>query len=151
MLNKFEFIGNLTRDVVLRHSNNNKAVCNLDIALNYYVQNEKKTEYVQVTVWEKQAEDAAKYLKKGRQVFTEGRVVVRKRQLEGKNISIPEFHATTVLYLGPSTNSDQQGSERNEQYYDEPPYSGSENSHNPFVMQNGGGMYHNSGANPFKR
>ena len=116
MLNKFEFIGNLTKDLELRKTGSGKSVVNLDIALNYYVQNEKKTEYVQVVAWDKQAEDASSYLSKGRQIYAEGKVVVRKREIDGKKIPIPEFHADKILYLGsPNQNgSGQQGA--NEHY-----------------------------------
>ena len=104
MLNDVKFIGNLTKRVELRRTESGKSVANLDIALNYFIGEEKKTEYVQVVLWEKKAEDAATYLDKGRQVYVEAKVVVRKRNIEGKNIPIPEFHADRVLYLGASNN-----------------------------------------------
>lgn len=109
MLNRVEFIGNLTKDIELRQTATGKSVTNLDIALNYYVQNEKRTEYVQVSAWDKQADDAAKYLSKGRQVYVEAKVSIRKRTLEGKNIPFPEFHALRVMYLGPANNQNGNG------------------------------------------
>lgn len=156
MLNRVEFIGNLTKDIELRKTNSQKSVCNLDIALNYYVGNEKKTEYVQVAVWDKQAEDAASYLSKGRQVYVEAKVVVRKRDIEGKNIPIPEFHADRVIYLGASNNQNsQQGSNgfqghQPPQGYQQDRGSGFQPQNSPFASNNGfnQAQNYNRNANP---
>lgn len=145
MLNEAKFIGNLTKDLELRKTSSGKSVTNLDIALNYYVQNEKKTDYVQVVVWDKQAEDAANYLAKGRQVYVEARVVVRKRNIEGKNIPIPEFHAEKVLYLGSPNNQNGGGNQPPSNGYNgnQPPQ-GFQQGHDPFSSQNSGGMFNQS-------
>ncbi len=148
MLNEVKFIGNLTKDVELRHTDSGKPVVNLDLALNYYVGNEKKTEYVQVVLWEKRAEDAAKYLSKGRQVFVEAKVIVRKRTFEGKNIPIPEFHADRVGYLG--TTNNQNNDPRNDSYPDDQHYgnhSYSQHTSSPFGNQGGSGNF----ISPFGR
>lgn len=154
MLNKVEFIGNLTQDLKMRTTNTSgKSVCNLDIALNYYVNGEKKSEYVQVIVWEKQAEDAVKYLSKGRQVYVEAKVIIRKKEINGTNISIPEFHADKVLYLGASnvsgTNNQQESSQSlgHQSEYKDSPFqqkgNGNNQNHrnNPFAAQNGGNQF----------
>jgi len=143
MLNEFKFIGNLTKDVQLRKTNSGNSVTNLDIAYNYYVNGEKQTDYAQITVWGKQAEDASKYLTKGRQVYAEGRIVIKKRQIEGKNTPIPEFHADKVLYLGPSTNNTTNNSHNGERQFQPPTHqpqqaNGYQGSSNPFAAQNGG-------------
>jgi len=138
MLNRFEFIGNLTKDIQLRKTNNGVSVCNLDIAYNYFVNGQKQTDFAQITVWGKNAEDAAKYLTKGRQVYVDGRIVVRKREIEGKNIPIPEFHADKVLYLGPSNN----GNGESQPAFNHPPSQATTNGFqgqaSPFSAQNGG-------------
>ncbi|OIJ09432.1 hypothetical protein BKP35_16390 [Anaerobacillus arseniciselenatis] len=149
MLNRAQFLGNLTKDIELRKTASGKPVANLDIALNYYVQSEKKTEYVQVVVWDKQAEDAAKYLSKGRQVYAEAKVVVRKRNLEGKNISIPEFHAEKVIYLGSSSNNQNGSGQHVPNDYEQQGY-GQQNS-NPFgssYNDGGFGQNYNGNADP---
>ncbi|EFV75002.1 MULTISPECIES: single-stranded DNA-binding protein [Cytobacillus] len=142
MLNEVKFIGNLTKDVELRKTASGKSVTNLDIALNYYVQSEKKTEFVQVILWEKQAEDANTYLSKGRQVYVEAKVVVRKRNIEGKNIPIPEFHGDKVLYLGAASNQNTGSSQQTSNNRND--YDHTKRGHDPFSYQNGDGMFNTS-------
>ncbi len=78
-LNKVMLLGNLTRDPELRHTPKGSAVTDLGLALNRRVQDgnggwKEEVTYVDVTVWGNSAENAHKYLSKGRGVFVEGRL-----------------------------------------------------------------------------
>ena len=78
-LNKIMLIGRLTRDPELRYTPGGAAVCDLRLATsrNYTLQDGTKKEeslFIDVTVWKKQAEFCAEFLRKGRQVFVEGRL-----------------------------------------------------------------------------
>ncbi|QTN34178.1 single-stranded DNA-binding protein [Akkermansiaceae bacterium] len=78
-LNKVMLIGNLTRDPELRHTPKGSAVADLSIAVNRRTQDgnggwRDETIFVDVTVWGNTAENAHKYLTKGRGVFIEGRL-----------------------------------------------------------------------------
>lgn len=78
-LNKVMLIGNLTRDPELRHTPKGSAVTDLGIAVNRKVQDgsggwKDETTFVDVTVWGSIAENAHKFLSKGRGVFIEGRL-----------------------------------------------------------------------------
>jgi single-strand DNA-binding protein len=78
-LNKVMLIGNLTRDPELRHTPKGSAVTDLGIAVNRKIQDgnggwKDETTFVDVTVWGSSAENAHKYLSKGRGVFIEGRL-----------------------------------------------------------------------------
>jgi single-strand DNA-binding protein len=78
-LNKVMLLGNLTRDPELRHTPKGSAVADLGIAVNRKVQDgnggwKDETTFVDVTVWGASAENAQKYLTKGRGVFIEGRL-----------------------------------------------------------------------------
>lgn len=78
-LNKVMLLGNLTRDPELRHTPKGSAVTDLGLALNRRVQDgnggwKKEVTFVDVTVWGNSAENAHKYLSKGRGVFVEGRL-----------------------------------------------------------------------------
>lgn len=78
-LNKVMLIGNLTRDPELRHTPKGSAVTDLGIAVNRKIQDgnggwKDETTFVDVTVWGTSAENAHKYLSKGRGVFIEGRL-----------------------------------------------------------------------------
>lgn len=76
-LNKIFLIGRLTRDPELRYTPGGAAVTDLGIATNRTYQTkegESREEalFVDVTVWNRQAENCCQFLKKGRQVHVEG-------------------------------------------------------------------------------
>ena len=76
-LNKVFLMGNLTRDPELRRLANGTAVTDLGLALNrsYTGKDGEKREevvFIDVTVWDRQAETCCQYLKKGRAVHVEG-------------------------------------------------------------------------------
>jgi single-strand DNA-binding protein len=78
-LNRVLLIGNLTRDPEVRYTPKGTAVADIGIAVNRVYSGddgERKEEvtFVDVTLWGRQAEVAQEYLKKGRQVFIEGRL-----------------------------------------------------------------------------
>ncbi|MBN1868777.1 single-stranded DNA-binding protein [Candidatus Sumerlaeota bacterium] len=78
-LNKVMLIGNLTRDPELSYLPSGTALAKLGVAVNrrYKDRNgESKDDvaFIDVETWAKSAEFCAKYLKKGRRVFIEGRL-----------------------------------------------------------------------------
>ncbi len=71
--------GNLTRDPELRKTPAGQAVIDLGLAVNERYKNQageevKKTCFVDVTVWGKQAEACAQYLRKGSPALVEGKL-----------------------------------------------------------------------------
>jgi single-strand DNA-binding protein len=77
--NKVFLMGNLTRDVELRHTSGNQAVANIGLAVNrrYTTQSGEKREevtWVDCEAWGRTAEVMSQYLGKGRPVFIEGRL-----------------------------------------------------------------------------
>ncbi len=77
-MNKFQFMGRLTRDPEVRMlPTNNTQVTTFSIAVNrrFADQNgERKTDFFNVTAFGKTAEFCAKYYTKGQQVLVEGRI-----------------------------------------------------------------------------
>ena len=76
-LNKVFLMGNLTRDPELRRLANGTAVADLGLAMNrtYSGKDGEKREevvFIDVTVWDRQAETCCQYLKKGKAVHVEG-------------------------------------------------------------------------------
>ena len=69
------FIGRLGKNPELKYTKKQQAVCYLSVAVNNEV--EQKTEWNRVVVWGKQAELANQYLKKGNEVFVQGRKEVK--------------------------------------------------------------------------
>jgi single-strand binding protein len=83
MLNKVILIGRLGRDPETRHMPNGDAVCNFSIATSeswkdQSGQKKERTEWHNITLYRKLAEIAAQYLKKGSQVYIEGKIQSRK-------------------------------------------------------------------------
>ncbi|OFN57629.1 single-stranded DNA-binding protein, partial [Eikenella sp. HMSC061C02] len=83
MLNKVILIGRLGRDPECRYLPNGEAVCNFSIATDESWkdkngQRQTRTEWHAITLYRKLAEIAAQYLKKGSQVYIEGRIQSRK-------------------------------------------------------------------------
>lgn len=91
--NKVFLMGNLTRDIEIRHTGSNTAVGNIGLAVNrtYRTQSgeqREETTFVDCEAWGRTAEVMAQYLKKGRPVFIEGRLKLDQWQdKDGQNRS----------------------------------------------------------------
>ena len=102
-MNKVFLIGRLSRDPELRHTTSGTPVCQINVAISRPVQQgaEPQTDFINVVVWNKQAENVAKYLSKGRQIAVEGRIQTRNYDNnEGKRTYVTEVIASNVEFLG---------------------------------------------------
>ncbi len=85
--NKVILLGNLTRDVEMRHTQGGQALAKFGMAINrkYTVNGEAKetTCFVDLTAWGRQAEVLSQYVKKGSQLFIEGRLEYSTWEAEG--------------------------------------------------------------------
>ena len=82
-LNKVFLIGRLGQDPIARYMPNGEAVCNFSIATSetwkdQHGQKQERTEWHNITLYRRMAEVAGQYLKKGSQVYIEGRIQSRK-------------------------------------------------------------------------
>lgn len=83
-VNKVILIGNLGKDPETRYMSNNEAVTNITVATSESWKDKatgekkEKAEFHRVTLYRKLAEIAGEYLKKGQQVYIEGRLETRK-------------------------------------------------------------------------
>ena len=105
-LNKVLLIGNLTRDPELRYTPQGSAICDLGLAINrQYTTNDgvKKEEvcFVDITAWGRQAETCNRFVKKGSQIFVEGRLKLDSWQDKetGKNRSKLNVVAERIQFL----------------------------------------------------
>ena len=107
-MNKVFLIGRLSRDPELRHTTNGTAVCQINVAISRPVAQGKdpETDFINVTVWNKPAENVAKYLSKGRQIAIEGRIQTRSYDNnEGKKVYVTEVIASNVEFLGSASDN----------------------------------------------
>jgi single-strand DNA-binding protein len=106
-VNKVIIVGNLGRDPETRYMPNGDAVTNVAVATTESWKDknsgEKKelTEWHRITFYRKLAEIAGQYLKKGSQVYVEGRLQTRKwTDKEGVERYTTEIIADTMQMLG---------------------------------------------------
>jgi single-strand DNA-binding protein len=106
-VNKVIVLGNLGKDPEVRYTPNGSAVCNLRIATSRTWKNKdsgdkmEETEWHSVVLYDRQAEIAGEYLKKGRSVYIEGRLKTRKwTDKEGVERYTTEIVGDSMQLLG---------------------------------------------------
>jgi single-strand DNA-binding protein len=105
-VNKVILLGNLGKDPELRFTPQQMAVARFSIATNERKKDPSgtwsdHTEWHNVVVFGKSAENCSKFLKKGRQAYVEGRIRTNKWQdKEGKDRYTTEILADTVQFIG---------------------------------------------------
>lgn len=106
-VNKVIILGNLGKDPETRFMPNGKAVTNFSIATSESWKDKQtgekkdKTEWHNIVMFDRLAEIAAEYLKKGSSVYVEGKLQTRKWQdKEGKDRYTTEIVAHELQMLG---------------------------------------------------
>jgi len=115
-MNKVILIGRLSRDPELRHTTSGTPVCQINIAINRPVSQDKEpeTDFINVVIWNKQAENVAKFVNKGGQVAVEGRIQTRSYENnEGKKTYVTEVIASNVEFLQTKKNDTSKSNEEN--------------------------------------
>ena len=102
-MNKAILIGRLTRDPELRTTPTGRNVCQFSIAVNRTYTNasgEREADFINCVVWDKQAENLARYQKKGNQIAVDGRIQTRNYDdKDGKRVYVTEILATNISFL----------------------------------------------------
>ena len=106
-VNKVILIGNLGRDPEVKYTQSNVPVANISVATtdSWKDKNsgewQEKTEWHRVVLWRHLAERAERYLKKGKQVYVEGKLETRKwTDKEGNDRYTTEIIANQMMLLG---------------------------------------------------
>ncbi|MDF7814626.1 single-stranded DNA-binding protein [Hymenobacter sp. YC55] len=105
-INKVILVGNLGKDPEVRHLEGGVSVANFTLATNEYYKDKQgtrveRTEWHNIAAWRGLAEMAEKFLKKGQQVYLEGKI--RTRQYQDKDNQtryITEIIADEITMLG---------------------------------------------------
>jgi single-strand DNA-binding protein len=106
-VNKVILVGNLGRDVELRHTPGGAAVAKFSVATNEKWKDksgqlQEHTEWHNIVAWGKLAEFCGSYLSKGRQIYVEGTLRTRTYDDEkGNKRYFTEVRAQTIQLLGP--------------------------------------------------
>jgi single-strand DNA-binding protein len=111
-INKVILVGNLGRDPEMRYTPNGVAVCSFSIATSetYKDRNSGErvttTEWHNIVLWRGLAETSEKFLRKGSQVYIEGKLKTRKwEDKEGQTRYTTEIVADTMQMLDKRDNS----------------------------------------------
>jgi single-strand DNA-binding protein len=107
-VNKVILVGNLGKDPEVRFTPSGRAVAKFSLATtdswtDQESGRQERTEWHNIVVWGKQAENCGQYLAKGRQVYIEG--AIRSRSYDDKDGNkryITEIVAQRVQFLGSS-------------------------------------------------
>ena len=110
-MNKVILIGRLTRDIDLRYTTNGTAVANFTLAVDRRQpkDREKETDFIDIVVWQKQAENCARYIGKGRLVAVTGELRTRSYEKDGARHKVVEINADNVKFLDKAPTTEPRG------------------------------------------
>lgn len=117
MINRVVLVGRLTKDPELNYTPSGVAKATFTLAVNRTFSNqqgEREADFIRVTVWRKQAENSANFLKKGHLAGVEGRIQTGSYDgQDGKKVFTTDVIADSVQFLEPKSNNGQ-GSNSNQ-------------------------------------
>jgi len=105
-LNKVHLIGNVGKDPEVRYTPSGAAVCNLSLATTRNWKDktsgekQEETEWHRVIFYDRLAEIAGEYAKKGKPIYVEGRLKTRKWEKDGVDRYVTEVIADNLQLLG---------------------------------------------------
>jgi len=110
-MNKVFLIGRLVRDPELRYTSSNIPVATFSLAVNrnFTGQNgERETDFINIVVWRKQAENCKNYINQGSQVAIDGRIQTRSYDDQnGQKRYVTEVVADNVQFLDTKASREQ--------------------------------------------
>lgn len=111
-INKAILVGNVGKDPEVRYLEKNVAVANFTLATTergYTMQNgtqvPDRTEWHNVVAWRGLAELAEKHIRKGSQLYIEGKIQTRSWEKDGVKRYTTEIYAETIQLLGKKPDS----------------------------------------------
>lgn len=116
-VNKAILVGNVGKDPEVRYLDKNVAVANFTLATTergYTMQNgtqvPDRTEWHNIVAWRGLAELAEKYIKKGSQLYIEGKIQTRSWEKDGVKRYTTEIYADTIQLLGKRSDGEEKNS-----------------------------------------
>lgn len=114
MINNVVLVGRLTRDPELRYTPQNQAVGTFGLAVNRQFKNangEREADFINCVIWRQQAENLAKFAKKGALIGITGRIQTRNYEnQQGQKVYVTEVVADTFQMLESNKAQGQQAS-----------------------------------------
>ncbi len=126
MINKVVLLGNVGKDPEVKYLESGTAVATFPLATseNFKDKNgerQTRTEWHNIVLWRGLAEVAEKYVKKGTQLYIEGKITSRSYEKDGQTRYFTEIVANEMKMLG-SRNSGQGSNSSDLPMPEEPPF-----------------------------
>ena len=119
-MNKVILVGRITKDPELRTLSSGSSVVNFTIAVNRPIaqqqdQNASTADFINCVIWNKQAENLAKYVKQGSLIGVEGRIQTRNYESNGTTRYVTEVLCDNVQFLETKNSSKGQQAEETQE------------------------------------
>jgi len=141
MINRVVLVGRLTRDPELKYTTNNIANLRFTVAVNRQFTNqngERQADFINCVAWRAQAENMARFLKKGSLIGVEGRIETGSFQgQDGQTRYTTDVIADSVQFLEPRNAQSGGGA---------PQFGGNNNDFNQFQSNDFNQFQNNSGG-----
>ena len=99
-MNRVILIGNLTRDPELTKTNNDLSVCRFTVAVSRRYGSNEQPDFFNIIAWRAQADNCAKFLRKGSKVAISGSIQTRSYDAnDGTKRYVTEIVADEVQFL----------------------------------------------------
>lgn len=98
-MNSVNIIGRVCNEVELRYTPSQMAVVKLNVAVDDGYGEKKKTYFIPVTVFGKQAENCEKFISKGKKIAVTGKIVTGSYEKDGRKIRTIDVVADRVEFL----------------------------------------------------
>jgi single-strand DNA-binding protein len=102
MINKVILVGRITKDPEVKSTQSNIPVVSFTLAVNRQFSDqsgERQADFIQCVVWRKQAENLARFVKKGALLGVEGRIQTRQYEAENGTRYVTEVVCDSVQFL----------------------------------------------------
>jgi single-strand DNA-binding protein len=127
MMNRVILVGRITKDPEVKMTQSNIAVATFTLAVNRQFADqsgERQADFIQCVVWRKQAENLARFVKKGALLGVEGRIQTRQYEAENGMRYVTEVVCDSVQFLeskgdsNESTSRDDLTTADNDEFYE---------------------------------
>jgi single-strand DNA-binding protein len=111
MMNRVILVGRITKDPEMKSTQSNIPVVSFTLAVNRQFADqsgERQADFVQCVVWRKQAENLAKFVKKGALLGVEGRIQTRNYEAENGTRYVTEVVCDSIQFLENKPESEEQ-------------------------------------------
>ncbi len=102
MMNRVILVGRITKDPEIKSTQSNIAVVTFTLAVNRQFADqsgEKQADFIQCVVWRKQAENLARFVRKGALLGVEGRIQTRSYEADNGTRYVTEVVCDSVQFL----------------------------------------------------